>query len=635
MRSKPIVLFVLFVFCMSFAGCFTSDNPADETAVPTTPTDRALGLDSNSQISISTSQASVKTDNSDKATITATVIDTDNSVVEGAVVSFSASGGQLSAGSATTNKDGQASVDFSCGTIERSNRVVTIEASVEGLGVRLIPIQVVGTTIDIDSHGTTSLAIDGQNSDNLTVTVKDAGGLPIYNAAVSLSLASTSTGSVSFSPQSGNCGVDGTLGVSVKAVANGSATLNVSALGATSSIIYTVNSTVETFAIQSPTDEIVSLSTGETLTVKVFNPFPGDSNIVVFGTSFGSWGDGSSVFEVTLNGDKIASAELKSDLAGVATIQVFDKDTPSVTDILTVAFSAPSGTASIIDVQSDFAIVAPSTDTVKNEVRIVSTVKNSSGQIVGGAPVSFSIEKTTGGGESIYPTIAFTDDYGVVNATFRSGSKSSSAEGVKVVASLVDFPAIRSSTDIVIGGTAASIALGRATHSTAINSETAYRLPMSVLVVDSNGNPMANAVVSISSWPVMYSTGYNCACDSGPTFLGDYENEDRNRDFILNTTFPPEDQPLSGPPSPNHGDGALTPSISAAGTVPSTVTTDETGIAMFNLTYLKQYAWWTKVEIKASAIVMGPDVKSTLEFWLPAQEDDGPYIPDSPFNPTP
>ncbi|MBA4368338.1 MAG: hypothetical protein C0403_11965, partial [Desulfobacterium sp.] len=87
MRSKPVILFVLFVFCMSLAGCFTSDNPADETAVTPTTTDRALELDSNSQISISTTQVSVKTDNSDKATITATVIDTDNSVVEGAVVS--------------------------------------------------------------------------------------------------------------------------------------------------------------------------------------------------------------------------------------------------------------------------------------------------------------------------------------------------------------------------------------------------------------------------------------------------------------------------------------------------------------------------------------------------------------------
>ncbi|MCD6139275.1 MAG: Ig-like domain-containing protein, partial [Deltaproteobacteria bacterium] len=59
-------------------------------------------------ISLATSQVEVKSDNSDSAIITATVLDENNAVVEGARVSFSADGGQLSKSAVDTDENGEA-----------------------------------------------------------------------------------------------------------------------------------------------------------------------------------------------------------------------------------------------------------------------------------------------------------------------------------------------------------------------------------------------------------------------------------------------------------------------------------------------------------------------------------------------
>ena len=82
-----------------------------------------------------------------------------------------------------------------------------------------------------------------------------------------------------------------------------------------------------------------------------------------------------------------------------------------------------------------------------------------------------------------------------------------------------------------------------------------------------------------------------------------------------------------------NGDGELTPQSSAAGSVPSTVSTDENGVANFNLVYLKTSAAWIKDEITASTIVLGTETQSIYKFWLPWSVDDPcETMPDSPYN---
>ena len=69
-------------------------------------------------------------------------------------------------------------------------------------------------------------------------------------------------------------------------------------------------------------------------------------------------------------------------------------------------------------------------------------------------------------------------------------------------------------------------------------------------------------------------------------------------------------------------DGILTPSPAAAGNVPATVTTDSNGLASFNLTYLKQDAYWIVDQLTAKTIVQGSESTSSLSFTLPASVQD-------------
>jgi hypothetical protein len=229
--------------------------------------------------------------------------------------------------------------------------------------------------------------------------------------------------------------------------------------------------------------------------------------------------------------------------------------------------------------------------------------------------------------------IVYTDDFGVATSTFTSGSLSSDNEGVTIEAFVVGKPLVTDEVSIKIGGTAGSVFIGRSTVINSINNGTAYSLPMSVLVADSSGNAIAGARVSLSVWPRNYQRGIwlpgDEECPLQYWGSGDAENpgssipnEDTNRNLILDTN-PPEDQ---------NGDGELTPPNSAAGSLPSTISADENGVGEFNLVYLKSSAAWIEVEVTASTLVLGTETQSTYVFFLPYEVGDSCSLPVSPYN---
>jgi len=589
------------------------------------------------KISLATSQVSVKSDNSDSATITATVLDKDNAIIEGATVSFSADGGQISAASVDTDANGRAPILFSSGTIEKNNRVVTITAKVGNLPAVQIPISVTGTTISM-ATGKTNLELDPESPDKaeatLTITVKDAGLQPIYDAQLTVSIDSTSTGDATLTPLTGyedyKTDLSGQSKVQVTGTEAGSVVVKAAALGAMATQAYTVGGVGEVFAIIDPADDVVSLATDEPLTITVAAPGSSDYN-VAFATTLGAWDGGSEQVVIKAREDGQASAVLRSSEAGLATVQVYREDDISVTDSITVAISAPSSQAAKISLQASATVVQPSTEGVNNTVTLIATVKNVSDQVVGGAPVAFSIEDTTGGGEFVAPVVVLTNASGRAESTFTSGSLSSDAAGVTVRARVVGAPGVQpSSIAIVIGGTAGSISIGRGTTVASISDDTAYSLPMSVLVSDTNGNAAPGASVSLKIWPVNYATGYWVpqsppASDCAPVFTGIFLNEDKNKNLILD---PDEDL---------NKDGKLTPHSSAGGSLPSVVITDEHGVANFNLVYLKTSAAWIDAEITASTFVQGTETQASYTFTMPWLDSDsqGCLLPSSPYNTAP
>ncbi|MDY6839207.1 MAG: invasin domain 3-containing protein [Thermodesulfobacteriota bacterium] len=754
-------------------------------------------------LGLATSQISVKSDNSDSATITATVLDGDNAVVEGITVEFSADGGQLSTSKAQTDANGEARVEFSSGTVDQSNRVVTVTARVSGLPDSQIPIQVVGSTLTLttDNNVVTS---DGITTATLTILAKDAAGTPVYNTPITLT--STGSGTVTISPSSGNTDILGKLEVTVTGTSAGDVTVTAEGLGTTATQDYEVilagavffriiqpqsdpvtwntldsgpvaitgpstqiafadadpdtitrsdggDFTVDGFSdgdrimvggsssndtdtgIGTPSYYTIDTVTPNTLTlvatdqltteaagasvviansilVRVEAPPPTAS--VKFATTFGTWDGGASpVVTKNVVGGSVW-AVFSSSQAGVATIHVTADDDPTSFDSLEAVISAPSADAAHITLQSNTYVVPLSLGNASNTATLTASVRTSSAtgrQPVGGAAVAFSIQNQTGGGETVFPVIVYTDASGIATTTFTSGSLSSGSEGVTITAtvlgqgstgplttisfndtdpdtitrsdggsfmtdgyqageqirvqgsgqndgwyiidsvaadtitleagdtltdepegSAVTITAVTASTNIVVGGTAGSLVIGRGSEITVL-SPTTYSLPMSVLVADSNGNPVPGTTVSLNAWPIQYSTGEwveviiltDQYCEAKIT--GTYPNEDVNENLFLD---PGEDTGND----PGHGDGELTPPNSAAGTVPMTVTTDANGVANFDLVYMKSSAMWIVDRIQASTLVLGTETTSSMTFRLPAEKTEAWLceLPDSPYN---
>ncbi|MDX8391273.1 MAG: Ig-like domain-containing protein [Mariprofundaceae bacterium] len=620
-------LSLLLVFILAACGSAPS-------ATTTTTTTAATAT----QISIATSLITVKSDNSDTATITATVLDSANAAVLAQTVTFSSTGGQLSAASGTSDANGKVAITLSSGVADPSNRTVTVTATISGTATSAsIPIQISGSTVSLST--TTSGLTDAPTSATLTVSAKNAAAVAVNNTAVTFT--QSGTGTVTITPATGNTDINGQLQATVSGATAGSVTVTASALGTTAAQTYTVSAAGAAFAITTPATDPLSLTTSTAQTITVNAP---GVTTVTFATSLGTV-NGAATADVAVAGG-IASATFTSASAGVATVQAFDKAVPTTTDKTTIAVAAPAASASQVALQTNVSVLAPSTTSVTHVADLSATVRNGAGQPVGNAAVAFNIVNPTGGGESLSIVVAITNSSGVATTQFTSGSSSSST-GVNVKATVVGT-IFTSTVNIVIGGTAGSVVISSGSLVTTVSS-TQYALPMSVLIADSNGNPVSGATVSLNIWPAQFSSGFYFIFSTSPTVYnacvsGTYLNEDLNKNLTLDAgedVTHTEDKTCLTLAAANVNtvldtyavDSALTPANSAGGTVPSTVTTNASGVANFDLNYLKNSASWIVDEITASTLVFGTETSSTLSLRLPADkvELESGILPESPY----
>ena len=308
---------------------------------------------------------------------------------------------------------------------------------------------------------TADIEVGGNDTAVLTITVTDAGGIAIFDAPVTIT--ANPEGVVSLSQDTGNTDVTGDFVVDVTGRGVGNVTVTVESMGATATQAYTVGAVGSVFGISSPAQSSVSLPTNTYLTINIDTPDQSNLQIAaILGTLTGTVETGQVITEPV--SENLTTVTFRSNVAGLATIQVFDADNPSTTDSLQVAVSAPSSEASQLSLQTSASVVAPSLGSLSNSVTLEATVKNSSDQVVGSAPVAFSITDTTVGGETISPVIVYTDDTGVATTTFTSGSLSTGAAGLTVTANVVGMPAVQDSITLIIGGAAGSVVVGYATE---------------------------------------------------------------------------------------------------------------------------------------------------------------------------
>jgi hypothetical protein len=553
-------------------------------------------------MAISATPASIRSNDTDESVITVTVLNSAGSTISSQNVTFSANGGVLvGSSSLSTDNSGRATINLRSG-LDKTNRTATVTAN-SGLISRNIPIQIFGSTLTLTPSTSPSSLSVGQ-TEAVTVTARDANNNPVSDVDITLAVAGT--GGLSLSAETAITNVNGQATFSVTGGSLGTATLTVTGLGATATKTYDISGEegTEFFRIVEPATEHSSASLNTPVTVLVSAPPP--TSQVLFASTLGKWGNGLGTQTVSVV-DGTATAQLTSTLAGLANIQA--SSGPTLSDAVVISFSAAADTADSIHLQASATNIGITVSSgAPQQIALRATVRSSDLQVVGGAPVAFSITNPTGGGESISPPVAYTDEQGLATTIFTSGSLQGA---VLVTASLVDFPEKTSQLSINIGGTAMSITLGRATVGTAL-SPTTYSLPMSVLVSDGSGGPVENQSISLTVWPVRYFA------TDGTLRL----NEDTNKNGIMD---PGEDL---------NCDDELTPPSSVAGNiVPSPpIVTNSTGLGNFNLVYLKAHHG-TEVDVMATALVGGSETSSTMRFRLPYLLSDLDTLPAPTFAP--
>ena len=634
------------------ASTATTGTDTGTSGGTTTPKPVAASLD------LSASPTTVKSNGSTTTTITVTALNAAHAAISGVTVTMGVDTGILGAATIVTDSSGKGTATFSSGA-GSINRTATITASADAVSTQL-PVQIIGSTVTLAAAGST-LPDDGTSPVTLTVTALDAGGTVVPKAAVTLT--KTGAGNVTITPASGVTDANGKFTAAVAGAAGGagSVTVTAAALGATATTAINVTPTAATFAIDQvngssiPNNATTAMKISGTLIVRVNAPSAAN---VVFATSLGNW-NGNVVPQVKVLSVPViagkATATLSSDQAGIASVQVYDSVRPSTSASLTVAMT--SATASTITLQATPSVVPKSVGSTTGSSTLIAMVRDANGFPVGDAPVSFSIVNPTGGGETVSPVVVLSAattaggvNLGEARSAFSSGSASSGAGGVQIRASVVGTSvateqigtnATPSGNDaaVVIGGTAGSVAFGQATTLKVGTDGATYVLQMSVLVADSNGNPApVGTIVNLSIWPIAWSTGSSCAVDTNDgTSKGTFLNEDTSENLILD---PGEDgrrvyfSDGTTPSTLGTIDSSLTPPNSAAGTLPSQVQTDASGVAAFNLVYTKTSAIWTTARIRARTVVQGSDAVGQVIFRLaPLEEDVDPKckLPPSPY----
>jgi len=219
-----IALVVTFLGLLLGCGTGGLDGTTSVTTTGTaTGTDDGAGTTQTAAvIKLTASPVSVKSGNLETSTITATVLDASNAAVKNTLVTFSATGGQMSDVSALTDTTGKAQITFSSGTIDPSQRVVNVSGTAPGISTpSTVPVTITGSTLTM-STDKTNITDDGSVTSTLTVTAKDGSGAVIFNTPITFEV--SGPGGASLSTLSGTTDPLGQISVTVTGTAAGSAT---------------------------------------------------------------------------------------------------------------------------------------------------------------------------------------------------------------------------------------------------------------------------------------------------------------------------------------------------------------------------------------------------------------------------
>jgi hypothetical protein len=220
---------------------------------------------------------------------------------------------------------------------------------------------------------------------------------------------------------------------------------------------------------------------------------------------------------------------------------------------------------------------------------------------------------------------------------YTASSTQSASNGVQISATVQGTSVPAATVDLTVGGQTVFLSLGTGSTIGENAAKTQFQLPYVVQALDSGGNPVANALVTLTIHslapvnPVINNVQYaptppNYLAESpayaafwkGTYVLGTSEwiwtpvsggadgclNEDENGTGVYEAS---EDLNQNGRLDP--GD--------VAAVSPGSVTTDSTGSASLLVSYPESYANWVQVNLTATATVSGTQTSVSRVFQLP------------------
>jgi hypothetical protein len=552
--------------------------------------------------------------------LSALVRDANNILLANIPVVFSADSGELEVVSSTTEQDGVAKAKLTS-QVDKTIRDIRVSARVGGVE-DFIMVRVVGTSLEIVAP---SAVVIG-DSVALNFSLQDSAGQGIANQQLSVSSALGNALSQTNPVTGGN----GQVSIQYDAAVSGDDTLTVSTLGL-----------VQTFAISVKADSFVFLPANDPQIpeIKLNQPealmlewltdgLPKANSPVLFSTTRGQIATSQVglqtaqvVAQATTGTNGRAEAFVQSAFAGLATISARGGDNEVNTQRL-VEFIAT--VPDKVEVQAFPAQVIPGESSA-----IRAIVRDVNNNPVKNQLVAFSLDNSAGG--SISSGTAITNSQGVATTSFTADLNTGAGveqRNLVVNASLVENSAITDATDISVGGRTLFFRFGTG-NTVELPSPSLYRKEFSIIVTDASGNPVTNQPLNLAVVSLSYRKGFWEKSPPppesfkiwSPNVTASCVTEDVNFNGIMDSG---EDF---------NGDNQLTPGNLA--TVPRTVTSNNEGIAVFNVTYPRDVAPWLDVRLQVTGFAAGTENISYREYTLSvaaadiSQENLAP--PKNPF----
>lgn len=639
------VLAAVLAACGGGGGSASSTTDTGTGTTTATPTVESANANVAS-IRVNSSASVLNADGTSSVTFTVYALTSGNASVPGATINVAATNGVILSKASVITTDEGATLTMVAVSSDQTKRISTLTASCVGCtsSPATSQVNVIGASIAL----TNSLAslIVGSASATLSTTIKDVFGVAM--SGVTVSFAATDSAVLGLSASTGVTNNLGVATVLVSGLKAGDASINVSALGNAKSQVYISGVAATVLAVTSPANNTV-LVTNIAQTIAVSAP---GASTVTFATTLGRFGNGSASQTISVAGGN-ASADLTVSQAGTASITIIDNNTPSPrTASLTLVVSPPVSAANKILLSASQTTLPVATAGSQSSLTLTARAISSNGstdQSVANVPILFSMTGGPGAGESLTPALAYTNSAGYALATFTAGSAVSISNGIVISAMIQgSSPIVQTGTSpssntipLTVGGQSLSVAFGPASVLGESSDKTLYIQAYSVQVTDANNNPVSGQIVTLRMRPVAFSLG--SACTVTKTFCSEDVNGNGSRDPDEDgvRTLIPNDSVALGvsscptilPPVTGTLDGNLTPQNSDGGGVPSMVTTDASGVAAFNLTYLKGSALWVVNKLTATVSSSGTETSKSTIFRLAASEPDTTtcYLPPSPY----